>query len=144
VTKVAYLLQSKGTDVYRIHRDAPVVEAARELLEKNVSSLVVYDDHQMVGIFTKNDLTRCCAAHPERVAEARVAEFMKSEIYTTTADADLHEVISTMIRRGFHHVPVHDGGKAIGMITSVDILTYESHRLQSEEEELLRYIRGSY
>ena len=69
---------------------------------------------------------------------------MKMNLYTTTPDADLDDVMEAMVKRGFRHVPVLDGGRAVGMVTSQDILAHQNEILQVEREELVRYIQGSY
>ncbi len=49
-----------------------------------------------------------------------------------------------MVEREFRHVPVVEGERAIGMLSSLDILAHQTEMLQVDREELLRYIRGSY
>jgi signal-transduction protein with cAMP-binding, CBS, and nucleotidyltransferase domain len=52
--------------------------------------------------------------------------------------------MAVMVKRGFRHVPVLEGGRAVGMVTSEDILTHQNEILQVEREELVRYVQGSY
>jgi len=138
------LLDEKKGRVFRILPSATLAEAARELVEHGISSLVVAEDGHILGLFTKNDLTRCCAECPGSLEETRVSEYMKTNVFTTTPDADLEELIRTMVREDFHHVPVSADGKAVGMITYGDILASEHVRLLHEEEDLLNYIQGVY
>ena len=109
-----------------------------------MSALIVYDGEALVGIFTKNDLVRCCARHPEGLAGLKVADHMKRDLYTAQIDARLEDVIDRMVRGGFRHVPVLDGGRVVGMVTPIDILVHQKGALAGEHEELVRYIQGSY
>jgi signal-transduction protein with cAMP-binding, CBS, and nucleotidyltransferase domain len=52
--------------------------------------------------------------------------------------------MEVMVRRGFRHVPVLEGERMVGMVTSQDILAHQNEILQIEREELRRYIQGSY
>ena len=142
--RVMSLLQSRGIAIHGIQQTESVEAAAAAFIDKEVSALVVYDGDQLTGIFTKNDLVRCCVTHPEKVPKLRVSEVMKTNLYTTTPDADLDDVMEAMVKKGFRHVPVLEAGRAVGMVTAQDILTHQNEILQVEREELLRYIRGSY
>ena len=138
------LLEAKRGRLFRISPSASLADAAREFIEHGVSSLVVVDADRIVGLLTKNDLTRCCAERPDSLELAKVSEYMETDIFTTTSDADLDELIQIMVQKGFHHVPVSDDGKPVGMITYGDILASECSRLHGEERDFLRYIQGIY
>ena len=142
--RVMSLLQSRGVAIHGIRQTESVEDAVASFIDKKISALAVYDGDQLTGIFTKNDLVRCCAKHPDGVRKLRVSKVMKMNLYTTTPDADLDDVMEAMVKRGFRHVPVLDGGRAVGMVTSEDILAHQNEILQVEREELVRYIQGSY
>ena len=136
-------LRTRGLGTYGIGRQASVEEAVREFLDKEVGALVVYDGEAMVGIFTKNDLVRCCSRNPAGIRDAEVGDYMKTDVFTVPVDADLDEVMKVMIDRGFRHVPVLEGSTVVGMVTAMDILLYERAHLGDQRDELLRYIHGS-
>ena len=65
-------LKTRKGGVQGISQDASIVDAIQRFLEVDVSALVVYDDgEKLVGIFTKNDLVRCCAQHPDGIREVK-------------------------------------------------------------------------
>ena len=142
--RVASLLRSRNVVIHGIEQTASVGDAVASFIEKKISALVVYEGEQLAGIFTKNDLVRCCAGHPDGVRKLQVSEAMKTDLYTTTPDADLDDVMEAMVKRGFRHVPVLDGGRTVGMVTQQDILAHQNEILGVEREELRRYIQGSY
>ena len=142
--RVASLLRSRDVAVHGIQQTDSVEDAVAWFIDKKISALAVYEGEQLTGIFTKNDLVRCCAGHPDGVHKLRVSEVMKTNPYTTVPDADLDDVMEVMVKRGFRHVPVLDGGRAVGMVTSQDILAHQNEILQVERKQLLGYIQGSY
>ena len=142
--RVMSLLRSRGVAIHGIQQAESVKNAVDSFLHKGIGALAVYDGEQLTGIFTKNDLVRCCAEFPDGIRELPVSEVMKTNLYTTTPDADLDDVMEVMVKRGFRHVPVLEGGRAVGMVTSEDILTHQNEMLQGEREELVRYVQGSY
>ena len=137
-------LKTRAIGTYGIAHTASIVDAARELVDKNIGALIVYDGDKMVGLFTKNDLVRTCAEHPDGLATLTVGARMKTDIYTSTMDANLDDVVAVMIEKGFRHVPVLEADQVVGMITSIDILLYQRDLLSQENVNLMRYIRGSY
>jgi CBS domain-containing protein len=138
------LLRSRGVAIHGIQQEGSLKNAVDSFLDKGIGALAVYDGEQLTGIFTKNDLVRCCARFPDGFRELPVSEVMKTNLYTTTPDADLDDVMEVTVKRGFRHVPVLEGGRAVGMVTSEDILTHQNEILQVEREELVRYVQGSY
>ena len=137
-------LKTRGVGTHGIQREASVADAVREFLEKDVSALVVYDGEKMVGIFTKNDLVRCCSCDPDGIRGLKVRDHMKTGVFTTTVDADLDDVMKVMTDKGFRHVPVLEGNRVVGMVTSIDILVHQRTHFGEQTDELLRYIQGSY
>ncbi len=137
-------LKTRRGGVQSVSQDASVEEAIRKFLDTDVSSLVVYDDEKLVGIFTKNDLVRCCAQHPEGIRKVKVAQYMKRNPYTASTHQNLDDVIEVMLAKGFRHVPILEHGRAVGIVTPIDILEHQKGLLRGEHEELVRYIRGSY
>ena len=137
-------LKTRRGGVHGISQDASIEQAVRKFLDTEVSSLVVYEGEKLVGIFTKNDLVRCCARHPDGIRDVRVAQYMKRKPHTASIHDNLDDVIEVMVAKGFRHVPVLEDGRAVGMVTPIDILEHQKGLLRGEREELVRYIRDGY
>jgi len=137
-------LKTRCGGVHGISRGASVLESAHKFIEADVSALVVYDGEKFVGIFTKNDLVRCCGTHQEGIRGIKVEQFMKRNPYTADIHANLDDVIKVMIEKGFRHVPVLEEGRPVGMVTPIDILAYQKELLSGDRDQLMRYIHGSY
>lgn len=137
-------LKTRRGGVQSISQGDSVEKAVHKFLDANVSSLVVYDGDKLVGIFTKNDLVRCCAQHPDGIRDLKVAQYMKRDPYTASIDDNLDEVIEMAVSKHFRHVPILENGRAVGMVTPIDILEHQKGLLRGEHEDLIRYIRGGY
>lgn len=136
-------LKTRRGGVQGVSQDASVEEAVRKFLDTDVSSLVVYDGEKLVGIFTKSDLVRCCARHPDGIRKVKVAQYMRRNPYTASVQENLDDVIEVMVTKGFRHVPILEDGRAVGIVTPIDILEHQLGLLRGEHEELVRYIKGS-
>ena len=137
-------LRSRPIGTVSIEHDASIAEAVLTFREHDVSGLVVYEGGALAGIFTKNDLVRCCCDHPNGHQGCTVADYMTRDIFTAPADADLETVAERMIDGDFRHVPVTENGRVVGMVTPIDILIHQKSALATEREDLVRYIRGMY
>ncbi len=117
-----------SSNIRTVTPDTPAQEAARKMIDNDIGSVIVTDGNDgLEGILTATDFVRL-SADQESTSETEVAEYMSTDIITTTANADIREVADTMIEYGFHHVPVVDDTEGvIGMITTTDLTAYLSH-----------------
>src|SRR2546421_554364 len=75
---------------------------------------------RMIGIFTERDLMRAVAGRVHS-SEARVREWMTPDPVTMTEDASVEEAGQTMVERGFRHIPVVAGERAVGIVSIRDV-----------------------
>jgi CBS domain-containing protein len=120
-------LMSAPVETVRPH--TPLDEAAAQLLEHTIGSVVVVDDaNRLEGILTATDFVRL-AANDAMASRATVDEYMSTDVVTTTANAPISDVADTMIDNRFHHVPVVDDTEGVvGIITTTDLTAYISGR----------------
>ena len=132
-------------DVRTISPDATVGDAARLMLEHNVSCLpVVNDENRLVGILTHTDFglhprfvpladnvytllgSATTPAHVAEVAQTvsrlLIKDVMHRPVTTVAEDDSSVDVVQLMLRRGIHRVPVMRGQDLVGIITRHDFL----------------------
>ena len=119
-------------------------DAAHAFLDKDVSALVVFSGDDVVGVLTKNDLLRQYLKRSDDFETKTVGQCATTNFFATTPDAKLDGLFEEMMRRGVRHVPVFEGKRPIGMITSVDILVHQKSSVEFENEQLMRYIHGRH
>jgi CBS domain-containing protein len=138
--KVHDLLRAKGHEVHSVPASSYIAEVAQKFLETGVSSFLVYEQDVIVGIFTKNDIIRRCCYAPADWENRPISQFMSTNLFTVGPDTSLEDAFHQMIQKGHHHLPVMQGGKAIGMITPFDILLHQQDKVLFENAVLIRYI----
>jgi len=120
---VARLMTS---EIHTVTPDTLVEDAAAVLLDNDISSvLVVDDDGALVGILTTTDFVDIVAKSQPK-AETTVERYMTRDPITAGAQDSVSAVAATMVEHGFHHVPVVDGDRPIGVITTSDFAAYVS------------------
>jgi CBS domain-containing protein len=92
-----------------------VGEVAQKLAAADAGSALVLEYGRLRGIFTSRDVMRAVAArvHP---SEARIREWMSAEPVTASPDLPVEEAARLMLGGGFHHLPVTDSERPIGVI----------------------------
>jgi sulfide:quinone oxidoreductase len=90
-------------------------EVAEKMRERDLGSALVADYGRLIGILTSRDLLRAFAGrvHP---SEARVREWMTAEPITVPAAAPLDAAVTLMTEYGFHHLPVVEDERPVGML----------------------------
>jgi CBS domain-containing protein len=117
---MATLRDVMTTNVLMVAPEDTIGEAAQKMTDEGVGAVVVSDFGRMIGIFTERDLMRAVAGRVHS-SEARVREWMTPDPVTMTEDATVEEAGQTMIERGFRHIPVVEGERAVGIVSIRDV-----------------------
>jgi sulfide:quinone oxidoreductase len=90
-------------------------EVAEKMRAADLGSALVADYGRLIGILTSRDLLRAFAGrvHP---SEARVREWMTAEPVTVSAATSIEAAVTLMTEYGFHHLPVVEDERAVGML----------------------------
>jgi CBS domain-containing protein len=115
-----------------------VREAAKQMKQRNVSSLMVVESGKLIGIFTERDALFRIIAEGRDPKTARLSEVMTAHPQTVDADKPVGFALMMMYEGGFRHVPVVRDGKPIGMISARDALGPELQEFESEIERRKR------
>lgn len=139
------------TNVVTVSYAAPLSEVERILVENRISGMpVVNEAGHVVGVVSVKDLIERYAEDPDSrprrgsgyyhmsVADMDDADFesyelpaeaeetaeslMNSDILAVDADATLAEVARQMVDRRVHRLLVADGGKFVGIVTTLEVL----------------------
>ncbi len=127
--------------IVRISPDNSVRQAAKMMLDNQVSGIpVVDDDGHLLGIISEGDLIRRTelgteATLAEKAMPAkdrasayvkrsswRVGDAMTSELVTIDEDASLTRVAQLMQERGIKRIPVTRAGQLVGIVSRADLL----------------------
>lgn len=100
-------------------------ETAAMMSNKDVSSVMVMQGEQLVGLVTDRDLRRRCVAIGLSGAEP-IDQIMTPDPVVIEGNTLTAQALMTMTRKRFHHLPVTRDGKLIGMITATDLANHQS------------------
>jgi len=141
--KVSDILGRKSGEVASVGEQDTVLTAARKMNERKIGSVVVAHDETVVGIFTERDILVRVVAKGLDPAATRVGDVMTRPVAVCHSETKLEECKSIISGKRIRHLPVVDGGRLVGIITSGDLLANEAAEQQETIEYLYEYLYGT-
>ena len=150
------------TDVATTVPDAPLKEAAMELVRRRISGMpVVSSDLQVIGVVSEADILAKEGDEPRgggflrwlvdpgdpwiraRFDAVTVEEAMSTPAQTITPDRPIAEAATIMLDEGVNRLPVVDsGGKLVGLVSRGDLVRAfarpDDEILEDIEEDVIR------
>ena len=107
------------SDVRSLPPHATLKDASRLMSEERLSSLLITDGGQAVGIVTETNVLR--ALHARRPVDTRLDELMSSPLITAPPHLDLISARRLVESRRIRHLGVADvTGRVVGMVSDTD------------------------
>lgn len=109
--------------------DHTIRQVARQMADRRVGSAVVHDpDAEGFGIMTERDILYAIGRGLDPDTE-RAANHLTWEVVYATPEWTLEDAAAAMVRGGFRHLVVLEGGEVLGVISVRDILrVWTRHR----------------
>lgn len=120
------VMQAKRFGVWTTASTATLLEVAREMVDRNISGLVVVDaEGCLEGLITRTDLVR--AAHDRRDWMNLTAnDYMVRNVVTVRLDDTLQHVMDLLIEHHVHRVvavePEDDKLRPIAVLSAADVV----------------------
>lgn len=119
-----------SSDVLSIAPTATVLDALRMMAGADVRHLPVVDHGILVGILSDRDVNRFPGAGEisndvvMRHLSAPVSASMTREPQTVSSTSSLDEATRVMVETKVGALPVVDGGRLVGMVSTIDLLRW--------------------
>ena len=124
------------TDVVTCDENGTLREAAGELLEHGVGSVILLSEEgNPTGIVTETDALRAGYRTDRAFSEMTVGELSHGAVITASPEETIQHVSRRMATEGVKKVPVMDGVDLLGIITLTDIVWHLSD-IRSEAAEI--------
>jgi len=134
------ILRNKGSDVWSVGPEAPIIDAIREMAEKQVGALLVMENAQIVGIVTERDYARKVALEGRSSSGSKVSEIMSRNVLCARLDQTVQECMALMSDKRARHLPVVDHKTVVGIISIGDLVKTIIEEQQFEIQQLQHYI----
>jgi CBS domain-containing protein len=141
---VSCILRKKGSDVWSVPSDATVYSAMKLMADKDVGSVLVIDQGQLVGSLSERDYARKIILHGRTSKETLVREIMADASITIRPECSVDEAMRLITTNRIRHLPVVLDGKLLGVISIGDLVQWISFAQDQAIEHLEHYIEGKY
>ena len=121
-----------GPDLVSARPDETVRDAACRMAENGCGSILVAEDERLLGIFTERDLLVRVAAAGLDLARTKLRDVMTAEPETIRAEESVAEAVRRMDEGCFRHLPVVDGDRVLGVVSTRDIPALVMGRMAKE------------
>ena len=140
MANVKDLLARKGGNVLVVSPTTTVLDAAEQMNAEGTGSVLVVEGDRLTGIFTERDLMRRIVAVRLDPGTVPVSQVMTTALVTATLEATIGDCGTLMSERRIRHLPVVDGTRIVGMVTTGDILAWQLQEQQSVIEQLESFV----
>jgi len=112
--------------------DSPVQEVIACMRAQKADNVLICDGSRVIGIFTDRDYLDKVAGHTVAI-ETPIQELMTANPVTLTKDHSMGDLIRTVVKDGFRHVPVLDAdNKIVGVYTALTIVKFIAEHFPTE------------
>ena len=147
---VANLLNDKATQaqsalkrgIFSIGPDTSVADAVSSMTKNEISSMIVMDAGEMMGLITLRELLQGLNSHGGNLMTAKCRNVMKINPPVAKPEDSVDHLRGLMTQLHITHVPVMDHGVLIGILSFHDIARSAIKDVSFENQLLKQYIKN--
>jgi len=134
-------LKDKARRVFTIASSQTVEDAICLMAGREVSALLVTENDQLAGIFSKEDLFRSLLEKKSRAfSEIKLKNAMTRNLLLAKPEDPITTVLDKMIAADITYLPVIEEKEIIGILTLKDMMKHQIDALIDEIHQLKDYI----
>jgi CBS domain-containing protein len=138
---VSDILSQKGGLVFTVTPGTTVSQVAKQLSTRRIGSVLVMDGRDsLTGIVSERDIVRAISLHGDSALEFEASRVMTRDVVTCDPDDSIDQVMETMTRGRFRHLPVMRHGELLGLVSIGDVVKARLEEAKHETEALKAYI----
>ena len=142
-TKVSSVLKHKGHNVVTVAPHQTVASVVKVLAQNRIGAVpVINEEGQLIGIISERDIIRGMSEHADAVLTLPAEQLMTRDVKTCSFEDQLVDLMEVMTLQRIRHLPVVENGALYGIVSIGDVVKQRLEEVQSEAEELRRYIRS--
>lgn len=114
-----------------VDKDESIQKACNHFVEFEISSLLVKEDEEIIGIFTKSDIIKEVVVSGKNI-ENPVKEIMREDLITCDIDTSISRVLTLMSKHQIKHILVEEDDDITGIFTLKDLIDLRKMYLESK------------
>ena len=126
------------TDVLTIAGEAALVDAAKEMVENQMGSIIVLEEAKPIGIITERDFVTKVVSKGLNPKKLKVKDIMTRDLFSVDPDTDLYEAVRLMKEHGVRRMPVIKNDILYGIIGPRELAESFTPYIDKLTKEILR------
>ncbi|HEX3033797.1 MAG TPA: CBS domain-containing protein [Thermodesulfobacteriota bacterium] len=128
-------------NVLSVRENTSVKEAAGIMAKNKIGAIIVETSKPTAGIwygiFTQSDLLTRVVAEGKDLEKTKIRDVMTDGIKCAQAEDDVNEIARVMYQENVRYLPVLEGRKLIGIISTTDLFKFIFRGAEGYQEEIL-------
>ncbi len=138
---VGGILKEKGSQIETAGPEMSLQDIAGILGEKKIGALIILKENgKIAGILSERDIVRAVGSEGAGALKKPASDFMTSKVVTCKDTDTVDQLMDSMTKGRFRHLPVVNNGKLTGIISIGDVVKWRIAEAEFEAEEMKRYI----
>ena len=135
VTNTSDISGGTGKKLVSVSPESTLLEVTKVLSGDDIGLVIVLDGpDKLLGVLSERDIIAAIANHGPQALDIQVKEAMTADVKTCSPKDNPKDVINTMSKGKFRHMPIVDHGRLAGLVSSTDILRYLSNNMTPDEQ----------
>ncbi|SFV39019.1 CBS domain-containing protein [Hyphomicrobium facile] len=138
---IGQILKSKERGVMTARPDDSIQEIALRLASRKIGAIVILGETEnVIGIISERDIIRLVAEHGAAALTMLAREGMTRDVVCCTRECTLDEIMETMTKGRFRHIPVVENGALVGIISIGDVVKHHTAEVELEVTAMRGYL----
>jgi CBS domain-containing protein len=139
---VRTILQDKGGAVFHVGPEDTVLDALREMANRNCGALIVLERGVPIGVVSERDYARKVVLMGRLSKDTSVREIMDEELVRVPLSLSVQECMALMTDCRKRHLLAQDGDRVAGVISIGDVVKAVIDDQHFTISQLEKYITG--
>ncbi len=137
---IGQILKTKGRSVVAASPNDTIHEIALRLASKKIGAIIVLEGGNVAGIISERDVIRLIAEHGANALTMPVRDGMTRDVISCTRECTIDQIMETMTKGRFRHIPVIEDGTLVGIISIGDVVKYHTAEVELEVSAMRGYL----
>lgn len=138
---VASILKLKGRAVSTVRPNATLLDVAKKLGTKKIGAIVVVGENgNVAGIISERDIIRAVSERGAPALSLMVSEVMTRNVVSCRETSEIDELMETMTKGRFRHMPVIEDDALVGIISIGDVVKFHVAEVEMEVSAMRNYL----
>jgi CBS domain-containing protein len=134
----AVLRGKKSGEIWSTTPETTVYRSIEMMAEKEVGSLLVMDQDEVVGVLSERDYARKVILQGRSSKDTAVSEVMSTPAICVSPEHTVSDCMRIMTKNRVRHLTVKQAGKVVGVVSIGDLVNW----VITEQGETIRHLEA--